>query len=173
MRFTDRARRTLRRARFLLGVLAVAVAVPVGVAAAGAIPAPLAGGAMVRAELLAAAPVNPSTAVVGAEVPTPARWSTPDGGVRTGLVWVEAGLAPGATVTVPVDAFGSAAAPKVRAEDPGVTGVLAGIATVLVCWTLLAIAAAAYRIRLDAIDDHSWAAGWAHFEPIWSGRKIP
>lgn len=172
IRLTDRARRALRRAQVLLGALAVVIAIPVGAAAAGAVSTPPADAGTVQAVLLAPA-TTPAAAVTGAQIPTPARWAMPDGGMRTELVWVESGLAPGTTVTVPLDAFGGAAAPKIRPEDPRVTGVLAGTATLFVCWALLAIAAAVGRARMDAIDDRSWATGWAEVEPIWSGRTTP
>lgn len=169
MRTTDHARRAIRRAQFLLGVLAVAMAVPVGLAVAAGTPAPAPGAATVQAELLQPSPAS-EIALVDAATPTPARWSTPDGTTRTGLVWAQAGLARNTSVTVTVDSLGQPVGPQVEVEDPAVTGLVAGVVTALICWALLAGLGCFWRARLAAQDLLDWTIGWARVEPLWSGR---
>lgn len=170
IRTTDRARSAIRRAQLLLGALAVAIAMPVGMAAAAMTPAPTPGVGTVRAELLQPSPA-PEIALVEAATPTSARWSTPDGETRTGLVWAEAGLAQHTQVTVAVDDQWWPVGPQIDVEDPAVTGLVAGITTVLICWALLAVLASAWRARLAARDDTDWTYGWARVEPFWSRRR--
>lgn len=168
MRPTDHARRTIRRAQLLLGAVAAAVAIPVGLAAAAGTPSPPLGVETVRAELIEPSPV-PDIALVGAAAPVPARWSTP-GGTRTGLVWAEAGLARSTEVTVVVDDQGRPVGPQTDVEDPAVSGLVAGLGTLLICWILLAVLASAWRARLAARDVMDWTDGWARVEPVWSSR---
>lgn len=169
LRPTDHARRAVRRAQLLLGLVAVVVAVPVGIAAGQGSPGPSSGRLSVSAELLEPAPAA-ETAVTGAAVPTPARWSTPDGATHTGRLWAEAGLARGAQVTATIDPSGRPVEPGSPAEDPSVTGLLAGTAVVVTCWVLLVLAGIAAHRRLAALDSRRWAAEWARVEPLWSGR---
>jgi hypothetical protein len=146
------------------------VAVPAGLAAAEQpAPALAAGVVVVQAELLEPGPA-PELAVVGSAVPTPARWSVPGGGTRTGLLWAEAGLDRGASVTVAVDAAGRLVDADAGTEDPRTTGILAGIGVLLCCWAVLAAVSAGWRSRLAALDSSRWAADWARVEPVWSGR---
>lgn len=171
MRSTDRVRLVLRRAQVVLGLAAVVIAVPIGLAAADAAPEtpPADVTTVVPAELLASSPAL-DAAVVGAAVPATARWTSTDGTVRSGELWVDAGLAEGSVVAAPLDAAGELVDHVLQTEDPWVTGLLAGAGTVLTCWGLLAAVCAAWRSRLALRDSLDWAAGWARVEPGWSGR---
>lgn len=176
-RRTDRARSRLRYAQLALAGLAVVIAVPLGAAVREDAPDPASPATgtgaptEVRAELLAPATGSDLGMVVDAEVPTPARWSAPDGGERTGLLWVGPGLDRGAVLAVWVDADGEQADPP--SDVPaGATGVLAGLSTVLACWAGLAVLGVAVRRRLAAVDDRRWAAEWARVEPLWRGGVL-
>lgn len=170
MRPTEHVRRVLRRAQVGLGLLAVAVAVPVGVAVtAQHQPAPVPDMVTVSAELLQASPA-PEIATVHGAVPTSARWTTPAGAPRVGLVWADAGLPHGDLVTVEVDAAGGAVDVPPAAEAPWLTGLLAAIATILSCWALLVGTTMFLHSRLAALDAAQWSRDWAQVEPIWSGR---
>lgn len=171
MRSTDRVRQVLRRAQIVLGLAAVVIAVLIGLAAADAAPRPTSAGVTttVQAELLASSPTL-DAAVVGAAVPATARWTSSDGTIRSGELWVDAGLARGSVVTAPMDAAGELVDQVLGTEAPWVTGLLAGVGTLLSCWGLLAGVCALWRSRLALRDSLDWAAGWAHVEPRWSGR---
>lgn len=176
-RSTDRARRRLRRLSRLQLVLAGVVGA-VGIAiGAGALDGEQDGPGVatepmppVVAELLAPAHETAQPMVVGAEVPTPARWAVPGGGQRTGHLWVEPGLERGVTVPVWLDASGEPAESPGTTTEAGVSGLVAGIGAVLGGWFVLAVLAAVARGRLAAADDRRWAAEWARVEPLWSGR---
>jgi hypothetical protein len=153
-------------------MLAVAMAVPVGVVVAGRqiAAAPASGAVTVQAELLEPALAAEMAVVVDGAVPTRARWTTAGGVVRTGLVWADAGQPRGELVAVEVDTAGGVLNGHPRTEDPLLTGLLAGTATLLCCWVVLAVVAVAWRARLAARDAVCWATDWARFEPVWSGR---
>ncbi|HET6257325.1 hypothetical protein [Pseudonocardia sp.] len=170
VRTTDLARRALHSAALVLGVLAVGMAVLVGTAAAGhQAPAPAPGTVIVQAELLEPSPL-PEVAMVNADLPTRARWTAPSGVTRTGLLRAEAGLARGAQIPISVDAAGLVVDARIHIADPQLTGLTAGLSTLLACWTVLALIGAVCRARLEAVDAQQWAAEWARVEPDWSGR---
>jgi hypothetical protein len=172
VRTTDLARRALQGAALVLGVLAVGMAVLVGTAAAGyqaPAPAPAPGTMIVQAELLEPSPL-PEAAMVNADLPTRARWTAPSGVPRTGLLRTEAGLPRGALVPISVDAAGLVVDARIHIADPQLTGLTAGLSTLLACWAVLALVVAVCRARLEAADAQQWAAEWARVEPDWSGR---
>jgi hypothetical protein len=170
VRTTDLARRALGRAALVLGVLAVGVAVLVGTTAAGyQTPAPAPGSVIVQAELLEPSPL-PEAAMLNASLPTRARWTSPSGVPRTGLLRADAGLARGALIPIAVDAAGVVVDARIRTADPLLIGLTAGLSTLLACWAVLALVLAVCRARLEAVDARQWAVEWARVEPEWSGR---
>jgi hypothetical protein len=153
-------------------MLAVGVAVLVGTAAAGyqaPAPAPAPGTVIVQAELLEPSP-SPEAAMVNADLPTRARWTAPSGVPRTGLLRAEAGLARGALIPIAVDAAGVVVDARPHTADPELTGLTAGLSTLLACWAVLTLIVAVCGARLEAVDAQQWAAEWARVEPEWSGR---
>jgi hypothetical protein len=170
-RATDRGRRALRHAQLVLGLLAIAVAVLVGGAAAGqqVVPAPAPGTTLVLAELLEPSPL-PEVAMLNSTLTTRARWTVPGGAQHTGQLPVVAGLAKGDLVPVAVDAGGAVVDARIGIADPLRAGLVAGLSTLLACWAVLALAVSLCRSRLDAIDAEDWETGWARVEPEWSGR---
>lgn len=172
LRATDHARALLRRAQFLLAVLAVLVAVAIGLLAGASRPsgtAPQPG--TVRAELLEPAH-GAEVAVAGATVPVAARWTDPSGEVRTGTVTAPAGLPAGAEVDVALDRGGAVVAPPPAVAGPIATGLVAGTGTLVACWVLLAVAGGVWRSRLAARDRRDLAREWARVEPVWSRRRV-
>jgi hypothetical protein len=172
LRATDHARVLLRRAELLLALLAVLIAVPVGVLAATArAAAPEPGPATARAELLEPAH-SPEVAVTGALVPVAAQWIDPRGELRSGTVRAPAGLPAGASVAVALDGSGALAEPSPPIAGPAATGLAAGAGVLVICWTVLALAGAIWRSRLAARDDRRLAREWARVEPVWSRRRV-
>lgn len=171
---TDHARALLRRAQILLAVLAVLVAVAVGVLAAasrGAAATPH-HPETVQAELLEAARPAEST-VAGVLVPVAAQWIDPRGQPYSGTVLAPAGLPSGATVTVVLDGGGGTVMEPPRpVAGPAATGLLAGAGTLGACWGLLALAGGVWRTRLTARDNRVLAREWARVEPVWSRRRV-
>jgi hypothetical protein len=170
-RATDRGRRALRHAQLVLGLLAVAMAVLVGGAAAGqqVVPVPSPGTTLVLAELLEPSPLA-EVAMLNSTLTTRARWTAPGGAQHTGQLPVVAGLAKGDLVPVAVDAGGTVVDARIGVVDPLRAGLVAGLSTLLACWAVLALAVSLCRARLDAIDAEDWETGWARVEPEWSGR---
>jgi hypothetical protein len=170
LRATDRARQALRRAQLVLGALAIGVAVLVGAAASGhEVTTAPPGTTLAEAELLEPSPL-PEAAMLNPTLATRARWTTSGGLLRTGSLRVDAGLPEGAMITVAVDAAGEVVDARTRIADSRVTGLTAGLSTLLACWAVLALCAVLCRARLDALDARQWADDWARVEPEWTGR---
>ncbi len=100
-----------------------------------------------------------------------ARWTAPDGSVRTGLVSAPAGARPGSTVTVWEQASGRLTGPPVTPVE--VTGdvVMAVFLAVLGLCLLLEIALALARTALARRRAAAWEAEWAVIEPLWTSRR--
>jgi len=170
LRAIDRDRALLRRAQLALAALAVLIAVPIGVLAGASRAAATPEITTTLAELLhAAAPAE--AAVAGELVPVTARWSGPDGEPRRGTLHAPAGLPAGAAVPVALDGDGAVVEPPAPVAGPVATGVVAATATLVVCWSALAVAGAVWRARLTARAQRGLAREWARVEPIWSERR--
>jgi hypothetical protein len=170
LRATDRARQALRRAQLVLGTLAIGVAVLVGAAASGhEVATAPPGTRLAQAELLEPSPL-PEAVMLNPTLATRARWTTSGGLVRTGSLRVDAGLPRGAMITVAVDAAGEVVDARTRVTDSRLTGLTAGLSTLLACWAVLVLCAVLCRARLDALDARQWADDWARVEPEWTGR---
>lgn len=143
-RTTDYARALLHKAQIALALLAVPLAAAVGFAVAGWAPATTAGPAAAGVVLRTVSEI-----VTGVDLlPT-----------TSGSVGALA-RAEEIAQRVPADA----------ADGSVLSGVLAGLSTLGICWALLATGTALWRRRLVERDLRDWAAGWAQVEPLWSDR---
>jgi hypothetical protein len=99
-----------------------------------------------------------------------ARWTAPDGHMRTGRIPVSTSLAAGSTVQLWVDAAGSPTGPPPRYAAPvaseALVAVLATAALGVVLWWL----AGAGRWVLDRRRLAGWEAAWAAVGPQWTWR---
>ncbi|MCO1656914.1 Rv1733c family protein [Pseudonocardia humida] len=172
LRATDHARALLRRAQLALAVLAVLIAVPVGVlAGASRADAPAPHHDTARAELLEPA-LPAEAAVAGDLVPVEAHWLGPRGELHWGTLRAPAGLPAGASVTVALDDSGAIVPPPPPVAGPTATGLAAGLGTLAICWSVLALAGAIWRARLAARDNRALTREWARVEPVWSRRRV-
>ena len=100
----------------------------------------------------------------------PARWTAPDGRMRTGRIPVTVDLAAGRTVPLWVDAAGSPVSPPpdhgavVAGEVAAATAATCALGIVLLCLAL------AGRWVLDRRRLASWAAAWITVGPQWTKR---
>ena len=124
----------------------------------------------VSAVLLQGAPAPTATTGVLGYHQVLARWTAPDGRVRTGRIPVSADMAAGRRVRLWVDAAGSPAGPppnhrQVLADE----AVAAVVATVALGIALLCLAWAGRRV-LDRRRLADWEATWAAVGPEWTRR---
>jgi len=145
LRTTDYARLLLRRAQLALALLAVPVAMTVGVVVTGM--------------------AQPGPAATVSATAVDALHTTYDALSRIELRPGSLG-APARADEIARDLTTSAV------DQPTVNGLLAGLSTLGCCWTLLGATGAIWRRRLDDRDLRDWAAGWARVEPRWSGRTV-
>ncbi|MFH9350034.1 hypothetical protein [Kitasatospora sp. NPDC017646] len=99
-----------------------------------------------------------------------ASWSYPGTTPHTGIVQAPQAATTGTVVPVWVDSTGNATDPPVNRSALAVSAACTGAGALL---TLLAVLAFALRLRLQVLDrraEDDWTAGWAHLEPLWSGR---
>jgi hypothetical protein len=100
-----------------------------------------------------------------------ARWTTPDGAIRTGNVPARVGARAGSTVRIWVDRSGAVTGPPLRQEQATGQAVLATavapfvLGTVLICATSLALQVLDRR-RLAA-----WDADWQATGPRWNTHR--
>jgi hypothetical protein len=125
----------------------------------------------VRATLLQAAP-GWDAAGIGADVQ--ARWTAPDGQVRTGQVYAPDGAAAGSTVSIWVNRSGQITdVPLQRSQVQGRAQLSAAIAVVVTA-VLLVMAGLAGRWLLDRRRLAGWDAEWLAAGTRWRpGGKTP
>lgn len=102
-------------------------------------------------------------------VPVPARWSGPDGAVRSGIALAAVGTRAGSMVTVWVDERGTVVRPP-RRRSPTVD---ASVAATLAVAAVAAFVGGLRRIvvwHLDRRRLRSWEAEWLIVGPKWSRR---
>jgi hypothetical protein len=125
----------------------------------------------VPAVLLQAAPASTGFAAgVFGYSWVPARWTAPDGRVRTGEIPVGTGLAAGRAVQIWVDSAGLPAAPPLTSRAVVAREVTAAAtATLALALVVLAVGVAGrwvfHRHRLAG-----WDTGWADVGPQWTRR---
>lgn len=125
----------------------------------------------VQATLLQAAP-GWGAAGIGSDVK--ARWTAPDGQVRTGLVYAPDGAAAGSTVAIWVSQTGQISdAPLQPSQVQGRTELAEGIAVAVVAVVLLIVGVAG-RWALDRRRLAGWDAEWLAAGTRWRpGGKTP
>ncbi|MCW0215103.1 MAG: hypothetical protein OJJ54_17235 [Pseudonocardia sp.] len=174
-RSTDRAESALSWAVGIGGLLALVVALVVGLELQAS------GTARARAEwgdrsVVTAVLQAPSTMAVGLD-PTvlpvqrlPATWTGPDGLGRSGQVDVTGVLPAGAPVEIWIDRSGAVVNPPADALTVTTTAVIVGAFTFAVAGLLLMLLWIGGRGLIARRNDRAWAAEWALVEPAWSGR---
>jgi len=100
----------------------------------------------------------------------PARWTGPDGTVRTGMVLADAAGQPGDSVSIWLDDQGNVAGEPGRRSS-----ILDAIMTAILAAGAVTAGLAGLRCmvvwRLDRRRLRSWQAEWLVVEPYWSHRK--
>ncbi|MBW0118579.1 Rv1733c family protein [Pseudonocardia abyssalis] len=100
-----------------------------------------------------------------------ARWTAPDGSLRTGQVSAAAGAPAGSPVTVWVDRDGRTVAPP--ADEAGamaVGGIVAG-GLLLIGGLVLGSCWAGVRLVTGRVNAARWEREWARVGPEWSGER--
>jgi hypothetical protein len=99
----------------------------------------------------------------------PARWTGPDGVVRSGSVPVAVGTRAGSTVDVWIDEHGALTTPP-RRHNPALNATVAATVAASVAIVLLAGVRLAVVWSLDRRRLRSWEAEWQIVGPRWSRR---
>jgi len=123
----------------------------------------------VRATLLQAAP-GWSASGTGAAPDVKARWTAPNGQLRTGPVFVPNGLSAGNTVLVWTDQAGQLMDPPLQPTQVISRAQLARVLAVAVLAIGLFIAGTLAHIVLDRRRLAAWDADWLAKGPNWSHR---
>jgi hypothetical protein len=100
-----------------------------------------------------------------------ARWTAPDGAVRTGNVPAPAGALKGARVPIWVDGTGQLTGPPLRPDQATGQAFLAAVTAPLVLgFVILCLASVVIRV-LDRRRMAAWDADWQATEPRWTSRR--
>jgi hypothetical protein len=125
----------------------------------------------VPAKLLSSAPVAGSVdGFGGAYTWGTARWTAPDGRMRTGQITVNAAVSAGQLVPLWVDRAGWPTGPPPSRETILAREAIAAIAAALALGTLLLCLAAVSRRILDRRRLENWEAAWITVGPEWTQR---
>ncbi|MFI5064296.1 MAG: hypothetical protein ACHP9Z_10000 [Streptosporangiales bacterium] len=100
-----------------------------------------------------------------------ARWTAPDGQVRTGGVSAVPGARVGSTVRIWVDSTGEQTGPPLRQDQATGQAFLATVTAPLVLGAILLCAASLTIQALDRRRLALWDADWQATEPRWSSRR--
>lgn len=128
----------------------------------------------VRAVLLRSAPQESYGYGSMASFWVPARWTAPDGVVRSGLVPVRAGLPAGGSERIWVSQTG-----QITGRQPMTTRLVSFRATLVALGTVAGLLVLAFavmgvvRAMLNRRRMACWAIEWASFGPRWSARRPP
>lgn len=123
-----------------------------------------------QAVLTQDAPDTPDTNDSSTKVAAPARWTAPDGTVRTGDVKVPIGSSRGAVLVVWTDARGSIVAEPLPATTAHVqAGVSGGEIAFAICAGALLGCGITSKL-LDRRRTAQWATEWAQVGPRWDRR---
>jgi hypothetical protein len=119
--------------------------------------------------VLLQAPPAPAREVVGYSR-VRARWTAPDGRMRTGQILVSTGLAAGRTVPLWVDAAGSPAGPPPTHRTAIATKATAAVVAAAALGIVLLSLARAGQWVLDRRRLADWGVTWASVGPQWTKR---
>jgi hypothetical protein len=119
--------------------------------------------------VLLQAPPAPAREVVGYSR-VRARWTAPDGRMRTGQILVSTGLAAGRTVPLWVDAAGSPAGPPPTHRTTIATKATAAVVAAAALGIVLLSLARAGQWVLDRRRLADWGVTWASVGPQWTKR---
>jgi hypothetical protein len=100
-----------------------------------------------------------------------ARWTAPDGQVRSGEVAAPPGTAAGRTVRVWVDRTGELTGPPLREDQVTGQAVLAAVTAPLTLGAILLCTATLIIQALDRRRMNAWDADWQATEPRWTSRR--
>jgi hypothetical protein len=158
-------------ASFLIGAPLLSV-VAAGWAARSGAAHPQAGRSwhQVPALLLQAAPAPAAADGVLGHSLVLARWTAPDGRVRTGRIPVRARMAAGSTVRLWVDAAGSPGDPPLSHRQTVAREATAAVIATATLGIMLVCLAWAGRRALDRRRLAAWEAAWAAVGPQWTRR---
>jgi hypothetical protein len=125
----------------------------------------------VRAELLAVPGAPPGGYSVPSLVVAQARWTAPDGAVRTGEITVPAASVRGEAVAIWTDPAGdltSTPLTPAQVADQGTFGTATGVVLTLVT---VFVAAGITRFLVNRRRMAAWAADWAVTAPVWTRQR--
>jgi hypothetical protein len=108
--------------------------------------------------------------VVHGRTPAQARWSLPDGSVRTGQVQADDWLRAGAELPIWIDQSGNPVDRPATADTAIVAGLRAALTSWLAVMAVLAAGFAALCLLLSRSRKAGWHREWASVEPAWTGR---
>lgn len=100
-----------------------------------------------------------------------ARWSAPDGAVRTGEVYAPAGAKAGSTVQVWTDRTGRLTGSPMQGADVVVRIALAASLATAIVAAALAMLGLVTRWAVDRRRLAAWDARWSATGPQWTGRR--
>jgi hypothetical protein len=100
----------------------------------------------------------------------PARWTAPDGQLRTGRIEVATGLTAGQTVPLWVTAAGTPAGTPLTRDAVLARAVIAAVIAPLVLAIVLGIMGRVLRWVLDRRRLAGWESAWAAVGPQWTRR---
>jgi hypothetical protein len=106
----------------------------------------------------------------GWPVPARARWTAPDGGVRTGKLVTQSPGAAGTVVVIWTDRRGNVVDPS-NSPSPSGAALGGGLATALALAAVYASLLLVIRRSLNRRRMASWELEWTVVEPRWSGRR--
>lgn len=101
----------------------------------------------------------------------PARWASPTGARRTGMVPVLASAIAGSTVMVWIDASGQLTGRPLGRSQVRAQAVMAAVLAPVVLGLLLGCAGLVAHWALGRRRTTAWDAGWQAIEPLWTRRR--
>ena len=127
---------------------------------------------LVSATLTQAAPAGGyGTDVVGADVWAQARWTAPDGALRSGQVLAPGGEPAGHKVAIWVNNSGTTVRQQAQHQDVVASAIaLGGIGGLFLILLLISVHALIRR-AVDRWRLQAWDREWQATEPLWSGHR--
>jgi hypothetical protein len=123
-----------------------------------------------KAELLQPAGLSTITDSYGAQIATPARWTSVTGVVHTGQVMAPAGSPKGTTLTVWTDASGALTSQPAQPGQASAQAEGMAVAAVAGIGVLYLGEASVVRLVLNRRRMAAWDAEWTLTEPTWTSQ---